>query len=111
MINQLLLIIDHQQKQIDELKSRVGELEARQNKNSRNSSRPPSSDGPKRKAGIPKEPKEKGGQRGHEGKNLEKVDNPDQIIRLVTPLCSCGHTLDPQSGVVVPHITQSAIGG
>ncbi len=101
MINQLLLIIEHQQKQIDELKSRVAELEARLNQNSRNSSRPPSSDGPKRKAGIPKEPKEKGGQRGHEGKNLEKVDNPDHTIRLVTPRCSCGLVLDPQSGLVV----------
>jgi transposase len=101
VINQLLLIIEHQQKQIDELKSSVAELEARLNQNSRNSSRPPSSDGPKRKPGIPKEPKEKGGQHGHKGKNLERVDNPDQIIRLVTPQCTCGLALDPQSGVVV----------
>jgi transposase len=63
VINQLLLIIEHQQKQIDEQKSRVAQLEARLNQNSRNSSRPPSTDGPKRKTGIPKEPKENGGQR------------------------------------------------
>jgi transposase len=101
VIHQLLLIIEHQQKQIDELKSRVAELEARLAQNSRNSSRPPSSDGLKRKAGIPKEPKEKGGQRDHQGKNLGKVDTPDHTVRLVTPRCSCGLILDPQSGVVI----------
>ena len=101
VINQLLLIIEHQQKQIDELKSRVVELEARLNQNSRNSSRPPSSDGLKRKVGIPKEPKVKGGQRDHQGKNLSKVDNPDHTVRLVTPLCSCGLVLDPKDGIIL----------
>lgn len=62
VINQLLLIIEHQEKQIDELKSRFAELESHLNQNSRNSSRPLYSDGAKRKVGIPKEPKVKGGQ-------------------------------------------------
>ena len=101
LINNLLSIIEHQQKQIDELKSRVADLEARLNQNSRNSSRPPSSDGLTRKVGIPKEPKGQGGQRGHKGKTLRKVDNPDHTVRLVTPVCTCGLPLDPSSGVVV----------
>lgn len=101
MINQLLLIIEHHQKQIDEQKSSIAGLEARLNQNSRNSSRPPSSDGPKRKVGIPKEPKIKGGQRDHQGKNLGKVDAVDHTVRLVTPICSCGLVLDPKNGVVI----------
>ncbi len=94
------MIIEHQQKQIDELKSRVADLEARLNQNSRNSSRPPSSDGPKRKPGIPKEAKVQGGQKGHQGKTLGKVEQADHIVRLTTPVCGCGLSLDPESGEV-----------
>ena len=101
LIRNLLAIIEHQQKQIDELKSRVVDLEARLNQNSRNSSRPPSSDGPKRKAGIPKEPKGQGGQRDHKGKTLRKIDVPDYKVRLTTTVCSCGLPLAPESGAVV----------
>ena len=70
LIKQLLSIIEHQQKQIDVLTSRVAELEARLNQNSSNSNLLPSSDGPKRKVttGIPKAPKVQGGQIGHKGK-------------------------------------------
>jgi transposase len=100
LIKNLLTIIEHQQKQIDELRSKVADLEARLNQNSRNSSRPPSSDGLKRKPGIPKEPKDRGGQRGHKGKTLLKVEQPDQTFRLTTAECSCGLPLDPASGEV-----------
>ena len=101
LIRNLLAIIEHQQKQIDEFKSRVVDLEVRLNQNSRNSSRPPSSDGLKRKPGIPKEPKGQGGQRGHKGKTLRKIDAPDYTVQLTTPVCSCGLPLDPGSGSVV----------
>lgn len=94
------MIIEHQQKQIDELTSRVADLEARLNQNSGNSSRPPSSDGPKRKPGIPKEPKGHGGQKGHKGNTLRKVERPDHTVRLTTPVCSCGLSLDADSGTV-----------
>ena len=101
LINNLLSIIEHQQKQIDELKSRVADLEARLDQNSRNSSRPPSSDGFKRKPGIPKEAKGHGGQPDHKGNTLRKVEHPDHEIRLTTPVCTCGQSLDPESGIVV----------
>lgn len=94
------MIIEHQQKQIEELTSKVAELEARLNQNSSNSSRPPSSDGLKRKPGIPKAPKGHGGQKGHKGNNLRKVEHPDHTIRLTTPACSCGLPLDTNSGAV-----------
>jgi len=100
LIKNLLSIIEHQQKQIDELTSRVAYLEARLNQNSGNSSRPPSSDGPKRKPGIPKEPKGRGGQKGHKGGTLRKVEHPDHTFRLTTPACGCGLPLDPDSGEV-----------
>lgn len=100
LINNLLAIIEHQQKQIDELKSRVADLEARLNQNSSNSSRPPSSDGLNRKAGIPKDPKGHGGQKGHKGNTLRKVEHPDHIVRLVTAVCGCGLPLAADSGQV-----------
>jgi transposase len=100
VINNLLAIIAHQQKQTDVLRSRVSELEARLNQNSGNSSRPPSSDGPKRRPGVPKAPKDRGGQKGHSGRNLEQVDNPDKVVRLTTDVCSCGRALDADSGEV-----------
>lgn len=80
--------------------SRVSELEARLNQNSKNSSLPPSSDGPKRKPGIPREPKGQGGQKGHEGDTLRKIAVPDYIVRLTTKQCCCGHLLDPMLGEV-----------
>ncbi len=56
--------------------------------NSSNSSMPPSSDGAKRSrrtvAGKKKKKSDKpiGGQEGHEGTTLEKIENPDEIIEL-----------------------------
>lgn len=100
LIKNLSTIIEHQQKQIDELTSKVRDFEVRLNQNSRNSSRPPSSDGFKRKPGIPKEPKDRGGQKGHKGKTLLKVEQADHTFRLTTSQCSCGLPLDTDSGEV-----------
>jgi len=100
LIKNLLTIIEQERKQVDEFRSRVSDLEARLNQNSRNSSRPPSSDGFKRKPAIPKEPKDCGGQKGHKGKTLLKVEQADQTFRLTTPECSCGLPLDSNSGEV-----------
>jgi hypothetical protein len=72
-------------------------LEARLKQNSGNSSRPPSSDGFQRKPGLPKEPKRRGGQKGHKGHTLRKVEHPDHIVRLTTPVCECGLPLDAHS--------------
>lgn len=46
----LLAIIERQAQEIEYLKARVAELEKRLDKNSSNSSKPPSSDGLKKKA-------------------------------------------------------------
>jgi transposase len=100
LITHLLSIVAHQNNQIEGLTSRVAVLEAQKNQNSQNSSRPPSSDYPKSRPGIPKEPKGQGGQKGHKGNTLHKVDNPDEIITLHTPQCLCGALLDPSAGEI-----------
>ena len=63
------------------LTKRVKSLESQVNKNSNNSSKPPSSDGFKKKTKTlrTKSGKNPGGQEGHEGNTLELSDNPDEI--------------------------------
>lgn len=69
------------------------ELKARLNSNSKNSSKPPSSDGYKKKPAFPKKIKGKqGGQKGHKGKTLHQVENPDEIVTCKPDRCDCGHT-------------------
>jgi transposase len=67
--------------QIKELTERLIVLEARLNQNSRNSSKPPSTDFVKEKPN-PRSRREKsdrkpGGQEGHPGTTLEMVNDPD----------------------------------
>jgi transposase len=65
------------------LEARIKELEARLNKDSHNSSKPPTSDGLKkgRKHGLRhKSGKKSGGQEGHEGHRLEPVAEPKHIV-------------------------------
>lgn len=51
--------------------------------NSRNSSKPPSSDPNRKKSsGKGKSHKKPGGQKGHTGTNLQPVDDPDEVQRL-----------------------------
>lgn len=76
------------------LNNRLAELEARLNKNSSNSSKPPSSDGFKKKTIKNNREitgKSSGGQPGHEGHTLFKVETPDFVVDA--PLeehCNCG---------------------
>lgn len=82
------------QEQVQILTRRVTELEQLINKNSRNSSKPPSSDGlnkPERKTKSlrKRSGKKCGGQKGHKGHNLQKVEEPDYIIPLSVTSCSC----------------------
>jgi len=63
------------------LKTRVADLEAQVNQNSRNSSKPPSSDGPAVKRAPPKPASGKaaGGQPGHPKAERALVDHPDRV--------------------------------
>lgn len=74
------------------LKTENAELKARLNSNSRNSSKPPSSDGYTKKPAFPKEKGGKqGGQIGHKGSTLKQVETPDKIIECLPGKCKCGH--------------------
>ena len=75
-----------------ELKSKVTELESRLNSNSRNSSKPPSSDGYQKKPAFPRTRKGKqGGQHGHQGRTLRQVEHPDKTVKHKPGPCDCGH--------------------
>ena len=81
-IRHLEEVIREQAVRILKLEERVRDLENRLNKNSSNSSKPPSSDGLGRK---PKSLREQsglkpGGQSGHEGKTLNQVIDPKHIL-------------------------------
>jgi transposase len=83
--------------QIQSHSARIQELEARLAKNSRNSSKPPSSDGynkPKPKSRREKRTRPSGGQPGHEGHTLKQVAHPDQVIPHAVNSCAqCGESL------------------
>jgi transposase len=76
---------------------RVAELEAAQRKNSRTSSRPPSSDGPaKPPPRSRREPTDRapGRQPGDPGFTLRQVTDPDEVITQVPDACGgCGSSL------------------
>lgn len=81
------------------LEPRMKELEARLGLNSRNSSKPPSSDGPAKP--VVKSLREKtgrppGGQPGHRGTTLRQVATPDRIENHSPQRCACGCDLAGQ---------------
>jgi len=85
--------------QVTALQAKVTELEARLAQNSRNSSKPPSSDGlnkPKPKSLRKTGQHPRGGQKGHVGRTLKKVAAPDHVVTHLPPLhCDeCHRSLD-----------------
>ncbi len=88
-------IILIQAARIVELEERVKSLEDQINKNSRNSSKPPSTDtfrkikGQRKPSGRPV-----GGQKGHKGHTLEMAEKPDrEIVHQVARCEFCGRSL------------------
>ena len=85
------------------LTAKVADLEGRLALNSRNSSKPPSSEGygkPKPKSLRRPGKNPPGGQKGHEGHTLKKAEAPDHIV-LHAPraICECGLPLPEARGV------------
>ena len=83
LIRLLWSMIQGQAKQIAALQLQVAEVQSRLNKNSRNSSKPPSSDGLNKPA--PRSLRvagenTTGGQKGHPGRTLSQATEPDRVV-------------------------------
>lgn len=78
------------------------ELEKRLAKDSRNSSKPPSSDGYKRQQNRrEKSQKRSGGQEGHSGHHLAHVGTPDEVVEHRARQCQhCQRLLPQNEGIV-----------
>ena len=89
LIGELCSVIKQMQVEIDELRAQLKQ-------NSQNSHRPPSSDNfqkPNPKPSIKRKKKMRGGQFGHRGKTLKKVENPDVVFDCEPADCLCGETM------------------
>jgi transposase len=105
LLDAALTTIEAQQAQIVALTERIKELENRLKKDSHNSNLPPSSDGlakkPKPKSERGSSGRNSGGQKGHRGRTLEFVDQPNEVI-IHTPDCcgKCGASLADEPTVL-----------
>ena len=85
--------------------ARIAELEKRLGKNSSNSSKPPSSDGLKRRNRSLRDNqsgRKPGGQPGHPGQRLKPSSNPDEVIDVPLDQCpQCQEDLSAAPGVSV----------
>jgi hypothetical protein len=101
-LEQALEVIQELRQQIIELKAENQRLKDQLSKNSRNSSKPPSSDGynkPKPKSLRKKTGRKTGGQKGHPGSTLKSVEHPDKIIEHDVFTCVyCGEALETETG-------------
>jgi transposase len=91
------------QEQINTLRTEVKDLRERLDKDSHNSSKPPSSDGFRKPVSLrPKTGRKPGGQKGRPGRTLAFAENPDQIVVHSPVACACcGKSLDAIEGVAV----------
>jgi transposase len=91
--------------QVERLSARVEKLERELARNSRNSSRPPSSDppgsGPARRS--ERSGRSPGGQSGHEGRGREllPLSAVDEVVRHWPAVCGCGHVFGDEERVSV----------
>lgn len=102
------LIVSFQQ-QIEQLQAQVKQLQDQLALNSRNSGKPPTSDGLKRQTKSLRTPsgKKSGAQPGHPGKALQAVETPDVIERHQASVCRhCAHHLSDVSGTDLPERRQ-----
>ncbi|TID86703.1 IS66 family transposase [Legionella pneumophila] len=102
IIEKLLTRITELETLVAKQATEIAELKRRLNKNSSNSSKPPSSDGLKkapRTTSLREQGKNKsGGQTGHKGTTLEQVSCPNNIITHTLHECpDCGESLSNKS--------------
>lgn len=103
-IADLAAVIVQQQKQIAQQHAYIRELEGRLAKDSHNSSKPPASDGLRRKTKSLRKPsgKKPGGQVGHPGETLRLQAAPDVVVEHRSTYCAhCQAPLDAAAPVVL----------
>src|SRR5271169_3434099 len=94
-------------RQIVALQTEVADLRRQLGQDSSNSSKPPSSDGLKKKPRVAgslrgRSGKASGGQKGHQGGTLRQVTDPDHMVRHEASICShCRSPLEPKSAIGV----------
>jgi hypothetical protein len=83
---------------VERLKVRITSLEEKKHKNSRNSSKPPSSDHKKTQSLRKKSNKNPGGQPGHKGYCLKIRKDPDEIqANTISHCIECGYELNKRA--------------
>jgi transposase len=96
--DELAELVASQAAEILALKARIADLERQVKSSSRNSSKPPSSDGlakPAPKSLRTRTGRTPGGQHGHTGTTLRQTSHPDHVIVHTPTTCpGCGGTLD-----------------
>src|SRR5271165_7326426 len=98
-------LIGSLRREIEALRAENAELRRRLNLDSSNSSKPPSSDGLKKKPRVLKSlrthtGKPSGGQKGHGGDTLRQVAEPDAIVEHAAEVCEpCRARLSADSKV------------
>lgn len=88
--------------ELAKMKKQLQALQDQHAKDSHNSSKPPSSDGFKRRTRSlrKKSGKKPGGQEGHRGHHLQQVENADEVVRYHVACCEqCGTSLDDQPAI------------
>lgn len=103
-ISQLMIRVVELEEQNIKLLKRIEELETQKNKDSRNSSKPPSSDGLKKtiKNNREKSKRNQGAQPGHKGSGLSLMKEIDKTVsHSVEGNCDCGASLKQQPTVKV----------
>lgn len=108
LVGHLVTVIHELGEQVSPLSERIAELEEKLSKNSKNSSKPPSSEGfgksikPKKKSGQ----RPRGGQPGHagQGRDLYPLERCDEVIEHYPPECkACGEGLSGEDAAPYRH--------
>lgn len=105
----IIKLIDNQNHIIRTLAQRIDALENQKAKNSSNSSKPPSTDGYKKRTRSlrSKSGKKQGGQIGHTGNTLKQVEKPDQTKNH--PVLLCQNCLSDLSGVPLESVEKRQV--
>jgi transposase len=108
VVVEVLLRMDEQIRRLEERVARqderIAELERKLNRDSRNSSAPPSSDPPSRpKRSKDRSGRGRGGQPGHEGRGRDLLPAcaVDEVIEHWPKCCSCGHVFSEEEHLSV----------